>query len=205
MSGSGAADTARANLTDLRALLAAYATRWPNEADVVARFTALLDAHPDCLLRSCPPGHLTGAALITTPALDRVLLTHHRALDIWVQLGGHADGDGRLERVALKEAEEESGLKSLTWLAHPRLTSRDGTPLPFDLDIHAIPASPRAPAHLHYDVRFILVATQAHQEDVVVSEESHDVRWFTLPKARALTSEASMHRQFDKLDAMRAS
>lgn len=204
MTAHGAADT-MADLTDLRALLAAYVARWPNEAHVAARFTALLDARPDCLLRSCPPGHLTGAALVTTPALDRVLLTHHRALDIWVHLGGHADGDGRLERVALKEAEEESGLRSLTWLAHPLLMRPDGSPLPFDLDIHAIPASPRAAAHLHYDVRFILVATHAHHEAVIVSEESHDVRWFTLPEARALTSEVSMHRQFDKLESLRVS
>lgn len=193
------------DLSDLRGLLGAYAVRWPGEVDRTARFAAFIDAHPDCLLRSCVPGHLTGAALVTTPALDKVLLTHHRALGAWLQLGGHADGDGRLERVARKEAEEESGLKSLTWLAHPLVVGEDGGPLPFDLDIHAIPASPRAPEHLHYDIRFILVATQAYHEAVVVSEESHDVRWFTLPQARALTSETSMRRQFDKLDGLRVS
>ena len=191
------------DLSDLRELLAAHLAAWPADHEVASRFTAFIDGHPDCLLRSCAPGHLTGAALVTTPELDRVLLTHHRALDIWVQLGGHADGDGQLHRVARKEAEEESGLKSLIWLAHPLTMRAGGRPIPFDLDIHAIPASPRAAAHLHHDVRFVLVATAAIHEAIVVSEESHDVRWFTLSEARALTSEASMHRQFDKLEVLR--
>lgn len=188
---------------EVRAVLMAYAARWPAESETVARFSAFVEAHSDCLLRSCPPGHLTGSALVTTPALDRVLLTHHRALGIWVQLGGHADGDGRLCRVACKEAEEESGLRSLIWAAHPLVMGKDGTPVPLDLDIHAIAASPRAAAHLHYDVRFAIIATAADSEPVIVSEESHDVRWFTLSEARALTSEPSMHRQFDKLEALR--
>ena len=70
-------------------------------------------AHPDCLARTCAPGHLTGSAWIVSPDRRRTLLTHHRKLGKWLQLGGHADGDADLLAVALREAREESGLRGL--------------------------------------------------------------------------------------------
>ena len=196
----------------LREMFSTYATRWPDEGDVAARFIAFVDTHADCLHRTCVPGHLTGSALVTSPGLDQVLLTHHRKLGLWVQLGGHADGEANLAHVAMTEAKEESGRRSLHFLAHSCVGGTnpgDGSvkastdPMPFDLDIHEIPANARDPAHLHYDVRYLIVAADPHGETVVVSPESHDVRWFTLAEARALTSEVSMHRQFDKLEALR--
>ena len=69
-----------------------------------------VEEHADCLLRSCEPGHLTGSAWIVSPDRTRTLLTHHLKLDKWLQLGGHADGDGDLLAVAWREAREESGL-----------------------------------------------------------------------------------------------
>jgi 8-oxo-dGTP pyrophosphatase MutT (NUDIX family) len=191
-------------LRELTALFDEYARRWPDEAEIAARFVAFISSHPDCLERTCVPGHLTGAALVTDPALDRVLLTHHRKLDKWLQLGGHADGEAILWKVAAKEAEEESGLRALAFCSDPRLRDARGVPLPFDLDIHDIPARKSEPAHLHYDVRFVVVARDEH-EAVVISDESHDVRWFSLVQARALTDEPSMTRQFDKLEMLRAS
>ena len=93
-----------------------------------------------------------------------MLLTHHRKLDRWLQLGGHADGDVDLGRVALREAEEESGLADLA--VEPEI---------FDLDRHWIPARAEVPGHWHYDVRFVVRATGS--EDFVVSAESHALAW----------------------------
>jgi 8-oxo-dGTP pyrophosphatase MutT (NUDIX family) len=83
------------------------------EASAVAETIAFVEAHPDCLLRSCAPGHLTGSAWIVSPDRRRTLLTLHRKLGKWLQLGGHADGDPDLLAVALREAREESGLARL--------------------------------------------------------------------------------------------
>ena len=55
---------------------------------------AFLEAHADCLLRSCLEGHFTGSALVLDAERGRELLTHHRKLGKWLQLGGHSDGDG---------------------------------------------------------------------------------------------------------------
>ena len=76
---------------------------------MAADMIAFVEANADCLLRSCVPGHLTGSAWIVSPDRTRTLLTHHRKLDKWLQLGGHADGDGDLLAVARREATEAIG------------------------------------------------------------------------------------------------
>ncbi|MGH8077713.1 MAG: NUDIX hydrolase, partial [Lysobacter sp.] len=90
--------------------------------------------------------------------------THHRKLDRWLQLGGHADGDRDLARVALREAEEESGLDGLS--VDPAL---------FDLDRHWIPERGDVPGHWHYDARYVVRA--GVNESYVVSDESHALAW----------------------------
>ncbi|MGE6335203.1 NUDIX hydrolase, partial [Stenotrophomonas sp. NPDC077659] len=114
---------------------------------------------------------------------QRLLLTHHRKLLRWLQLGGHADGDRDLARVALKEAEEESGLAGLV-LDDPAI---------FDLDKHWIPEHKGVPGHWHYDVRFVIRA--AGGEAFVLSEESLDLAWRPVAEvAIDPASDASMQR-----------
>ena len=93
-----------------------------------------------------------------------MLLTHHRKLQRWLQLGGHADGERDLAGVALREAQEESGLDGLA--VEPEL---------FDLDRHWIPERGEVPGHWHYDARFVVRA--AAGEAFSVSEESLDLAW----------------------------
>jgi len=97
------------------ALLSAHASGALSreEASAVRETVELVTAHPDCLLRSCLPGHVTGSAWIVSPDRSQTLLTLHRKLGKWLQLGGHADGDPNLLAVAMREAVEESGLRSL--------------------------------------------------------------------------------------------
>lgn len=149
--------------------LARYRGRWPDEAAVVDLFIALLveardAASPDPFGRERLAGHFTASAWLVSGDARRVLLTHHRKLGLWLQLGGHADGDRDLAAAALKEAEEESGLSGL------RLE-----PAIFDLDRHWIPQHRDVPAHWHYDVRY--VAHASDDEAYVVSAESHDLAW----------------------------
>lgn len=170
------------------------------EADTLQRMREFARSTDACFERSHLPGHLTGSALVVSPDLDRVLLTLHRKLGKWLQLGGHADGVPRLDQVAMTEAREESGLSDLEFLAYERLLDVPA-PLPFDLDIHPIPARKEVPEHLHYDVRYLLVAPGAPPP--VRSSESHDVRWLSVEEARSVTDEESMLRQFRKLEALR--
>ena len=151
----------RAPLLDL---LDRYLSVTPEAEPTVRLFREFAGAHSDCLERSCAPGHLTGSAWLVDRTGRRVLLTHHRKLNKWLQLGGHADGDGDLARVALREAEEESGLRGL--VVEPEI---------YDLDRHEIPARSSEPTHWHYDVRFVVRTTG--NEHFVVTHESHALAW----------------------------
>lgn len=146
------------------ALFDAYAAEHADEQAVVDRFRAFATSHADAAERTLAIGHLTGSAWLVDAAGKCVLLTHHRKLDRWLQLGGHADGDADLARVALREAEEESGLHDL--VVESRI---------FDLDRHRIPARGAESEHWHYDVRFVVRATGS--EEFVVSAESHALAW----------------------------
>lgn len=150
--------------TALRTHLADYGRRWPDEQALVAQFLELLDDPANPLVRERLEGHFTGGAWLVSADGQRTLLTHHRKLGRWLQLGGHADGDEDMARVALKEAEEESGLSDL---------SVDGGI--FDLDRHWIPERKDVPGHWHYDIRYVVRANGS--EDYVVSEESLDLAW----------------------------
>lgn len=141
-----------------------YAATHVDEAATIAIFRAFARTHADAAERTLATGHLTGSAWLVDADGTRVLLTHHRKLDRWLQLGGHADGDANLVRVALREAEEESGLRDL--VAEPDI---------FDLDRHRIPARGDEPEHWHYDVRHVVRAIGG--EDFVVGEESHALAW----------------------------
>ena len=153
---------------------------------MTAATIAFVTAQPDCLRRTCIPGHLTGSAWIVSPDRSGVLLTHHRKLDKWLQLGGHADGDPDLLAVALREGREESGLASL------RVVSADV----FDLDRHWIPPRRSDPGHDHYDLRFLLEADP--REPLTCSSESKDLAWVELDRVTALNSEESMARMVRK-------
>jgi len=166
--------------------LAVYAETHPEEAATIQRFIAFVETRPECFERSLLEGHITGSAWIVDQGGAKVLLTHHRKLDAWLQLGGHADGDPDVLAVALKEAEEESGLDGFEAVT-------EGI---FDLDIHPIPERKGVPEHLHYDVRYVLRATGS--TDYVVSEESHDLRWVSLDEVATLTTDASMLRMVEK-------
>lgn len=170
----------------LAAALAEYRRRHPAEAGVVELFEALLADPGPVYERRRLAGHFTGSAWVVSADGQRVLLTHHRKFGRWLQLGGHADGDPDLARVALREAEEESGLPDL--LVEPAI---------FDLDRHAIPARGAEPEHWHYDVRFVVRATGS--EAFAVGEESLDLAWVAVAQiAEDPTSDASLRRMAGK-------
>jgi len=149
-------------------------------------FREFAASHADCCERSCVPGHFTGSAWVVSADGERALLLHHRKLDIWVQPGGHADGDGNLASVALREAEEETGLAGLQ--------IEGGI---FDLDRHAIPARGLDPEHFHYDVRFVVRA--GADESFVVNEESHALAWLPVADiARDAHADGSVRRMATK-------
>lgn len=158
----------------------------PHEAAMAAEMIRFVSSEPRCAERSLEVGHLTGSAWIVDSTRTRTLLTHHRKLGKWLQLGGHADGDLDLLAVALREATEESGLTRL------RIVS----PAIFDVDRHWIPPRRNEPGHWHYDLRFLLEADP--NESLVITDESHDLAWIEIARMAEYNPEESMMRMARK-------
>jgi 8-oxo-dGTP pyrophosphatase MutT (NUDIX family) len=161
------------------------------ERTMQARLVAFLQAHGlRAFDRALTPGHVTASAWIVDPDRTQAVLLHHRKLERWLQLGGHVDGDPDVRRAALREAREESGLRTL------RLIDDEI----YDIDVHRIPARAAEPEHDHYDLRFALEADP--REPLVRNEESHDVRWIALSDLESFAIDDSVRRLAAKSAAL---
>ena len=148
--------------------------------DERSRMRELLDTRPQPLHRTERPGHFTGSALVVHADLERTLVLFHTKLQIWVQPGGHADGGASLASVALREATEETGIDGLrVW------------PVAVDLDIHRVDP-PKEDAHLHYDVRFVVLAPEGAEVDA--NHESQAQRWVRPDELPALGVDTGLQR-----------
>jgi 8-oxo-dGTP pyrophosphatase MutT (NUDIX family) len=148
--------------------LQSYVAADDREAQLQQRITAFVASQADAFARTLVIGHVTASAWIVDPSRTCALLIHHRKLGKWLQLGGHIEDDVDLRAAALREAREESGLRTL------RFASRTI----YDLDVHRIPGGAGEPAHDHYDVRFALEADPS--EPLIKSAESHALAWVPL-------------------------
>lgn len=146
-----------------------------------------IDNEPDCFKRELLKGHITGSAFILNSAKTKAVLVHHAKLNCWLQPGGHADGETDIAAVALKEAQEETGLMNLTIL-----------PEIFDLDIHTIPARKIVPEHQHYDIRFLIMADE--NEEFNISNESTDIQWVSLNDLEKFEVDSSVKRMAGKIE-----
>jgi 8-oxo-dGTP pyrophosphatase MutT (NUDIX family) len=136
--------------------------------------------------RSTLEGHITASAWVLNVSRSHALLLHHAKLDCWVQPGGHVDdSDASVSAGALREAMEETGL---TFLSLP------GDSL-FDVDIHSIPERKNEPAHLHYDLRYLIISGST---SVTVSDESLGARWIPLEELTQSSIERSISRMAEK-------
>ena len=187
------------NRQPLLELLRRYEDAYPEEGGCVGRVRSLVEEHPDCFERTCFPGHVTASAWILSPDRKRVLLTRHRKLQRWLQLGGHADGDPDVLGVALREAREESGMAEFGVICGRGGPRGRGPPLPLDIDVHGIPARGEEPAHAHHDIRYLLVAGEG--QSLAMSEESTDLAWFDPGDLAALGADASLTRLGRKASA----
>lgn len=167
-------------------LLTDYSPTDETECKYKTTILDFLNQYPDAFERSLEVGHITASAWLVNKDNSKALLMHHKKLDMWVQLGGHCDGNVDALAVAIKEAQEESGIMGIESVHHGI----------FDIDVHLIPENKKEKAHYHYDIRFLLRVIS--DEDYVQNEESHALAWIDKNKKSVPTKERSVTRMFDK-------
>lgn len=144
---------------------------------------------PNCASRETLEGHVTASAWILSPDLKSFLLTHHKKLGRWFQLGGHVEEDSSIQAAALREAREESGISQMDLLDEAL----------FDIDVHLIPERKGTPAHYHYDFRFLIIAGD---RDFIVGTESNDLAWLDVTKPLESLADDSIVRMQSKTVAV---
>ena len=169
-----------------------YLNNNPDEKINVDKMLKFLQEGENCFSRSNLGCHFTGSAWIVDDTHQWILMTHHKKLNKWLQLGGHADENENLLEVAYNEAVEESGLDDFSLLSDKI----------FDLDIHLIPQYKDIPPHYHYDIRYIFTS-KMDPDIVVVSEESKDVAWISKNDVLKKNDERSIERMLIKCEKYR--
>jgi 8-oxo-dGTP pyrophosphatase MutT (NUDIX family) len=165
-------------------LLKRYDPSYPEEVVYRKKMLEFLETCDDAFLRSCLVGHFTASAFLLNHDKTHVCLMHHTKLNKWVQPGGHCDGDSNILAVAIKEAQEETGITQIIPL----------NPDIFDLDLHLIPANTKDKAHYHFDIRFFLHA--CGNDTLIKNHESQELRW--VEKDVQLPLDPSVRRLFEK-------
>ncbi len=146
-----------------------------------------IEGGEDLLTRDNASAHFTASAWITNECHDKVLMCYHRIYDSWSWLGGHADGDWDLRRVALREVREESGLESACPI----------TDDPISLEILCVEGHVRkgvyVSCHLHLNLTYLVEADE--EETLKVCEaENAALKWFSPDAAIEASTEPWFRR-----------
>jgi 8-oxo-dGTP pyrophosphatase MutT (NUDIX family) len=130
-------------------VIQAYCAKFPQEAAKLLGQTQFLESIEDPFPRKLLPGHITGSGILIRE--QKMLLIQHRYLKEWFQPGGHIDSGESPLSGAIREVLEETGWQTIL---SPLCTNN----LPFDIDVHVIPANPikNEAEHLHIDFAFLL-------------------------------------------------
>ena len=149
------------------------------------------DTFSNLFTRENELAHLTASSWIVNPGRTKVLMAYHNIYDSWAWLGGHADGMEDLLAVALKEANEESGVRAVP-------VSHDI----FSVEILGVAGHVKrgkyVSAHLHLNVTYLLEADEGQQLHEKPDENS-GVRWFALSDVLPNTREPEMRVVYQKL------
>ena len=168
------------------ALLQAYVPQTTEEQQIKNHIMTFIQRNEYCFERSLAIGHVTASAWLLSQDGSQALMMHHKKLDKWVQLGGHCDGNPDVLAVAVKEAQEESGITAIAPVSQAI----------FDLAIFLVPENAHAPAHAHYDICFLLQVTG--DEEVAKNSESKELRWISKKAKKLPTDEPSVMHLFKK-------
>ena len=141
-----------------------------------------IEQHEDAFSRENTVAHVTASAWMVNKDRSKVLMVYHNIYNSWSWLGGHADGETDLLKVALKEAREESGIYHVKPVSEKIYSLEVLT-----VDGH-VKRGEYVSSHLHLNVTYLL---QAEETDVlhIKEDENSNVGWFSLEDAVAASTE----------------
>jgi len=150
-----------------------------------------IDNNEDCLDRTNLIAHLTSSAFVVNHNMTKILFAHHNLFNSWSWVGGHNDGDNNPLRVAIKEAKEETGIKTI------QVYSEDI----FTIDViyveNHIKNGKYVPDHIHLNTAYLLIGVET--DDLIVkSDENSGVRWFLIDEVLEHVSEERIKTVYSK-------
>lgn len=151
-----------------------------------------INAFDDILNRNNEVAHITSSAFVVNKTKSKVLVVHHNIYNSWSWTGGHADGETDLLAVALRELQEETGIKD----------ARPVTSQIFSLDILPVVGHIKrekyVSAHLHLSVAFLIEADE--DEALMVKEdENSGVKWIPMEEMTIYSNEPHMQKVYRKI------
>lgn len=135
-----------------------------------------LETYPDLFYRTNPIVHMTASAWVTNKNRDKILMAYHNIYDSFSWLGGHCDGDRNCLAVAIREVQEESGIKNVKPISEDLLSIECLT-----VNGHYKKGEYVA-SHLHLNVTYLLEADDS-EELIVKEDENSAVKWFEIDEA----------------------
>lgn len=178
---------------DLEAALRAYRPWNEQEENDRSVMLEMLRAGQELFTRDNRTAHFTASSWIVDAEREHILMAYHNIYQAWAWTGGHADGEKDLLAVALREANEETGV-------HARALS----PGIFSLEILTVDGHIKkgayVPSHLHLNITYLLEADRSEPLKVK-PDENEAVRWFTKEDALKNCREKWMvERVYSKLN-----
>lgn len=161
-----------------------------------------IKTHKNALFRENLAAHVTSSAFIVNKDMDKMLFAYHNLYDSWGWVGGHNDGDSDLLKVAIKEAKEETSIKTLS----------PYTDDIFTLDVihvqNHIKHGKYVSDHLHLNVAFLLIGDENEMVKPKL-DENKGVKWFKLEEILTVITEERMvpvyQKAIDKIKAIKKS
>lgn len=164
-----------------------------NEQELVDQklMIRFIENHDDYLERTNLYAHMTSSAFILNEKMDKIVFGYHLIYDSWSWIGGHADGESDLLKVALKETKEETGLSRI----YPLYDDI------FSIDViyvaNHIKNGHYVPDHLHLNVSYIIIADET--EALTHNDHEHlGVSWFPLDDVLSNITENRMKSVYEK-------
>ena len=165
-----------------------------NEQEEVDKEVMLkaLDDFDNVLTRENKLCHFTASNWIVNKERSKILMVYHNIYNSWSWTGGHSDGESDLLKVALKEAEEETGVKNLKLLSDGIFSIET-----LCVDSH-IKRGKFVPSHLHLDCCYLF---EADESEIlrIKEDENSGVRWVDIDKVIEYSTEEKMKPIYQRL------